>query len=166
MAKLICEDDQVKTGFEIIFLKDKFEKRTAISWVPYKIILESSDKKLVYERENNNQGAGDYVLSLEPINEIENMINGINRFLESKTKNIFSFEPIEPSFELIIEKAVKGLSVTCWIDSGNVNSDHYAWDGFGLRFFTTTDKIKMFVSELEDDYKGLINQTLTKDIDA
>ena len=159
MAKLICEDDQVKTSFEIIFLKDKFEKRTGISWIPYKIILESSDKKLIYERENNNQGTGDYVLSLEPINEIENIINGINTFLESKTKKMFSFEPIEPSFELIIEKSFKGYSTTVWIDSGNVDSDHYAWDGFGLRFFTNEDRIKMFVGELENDCKGLINQT-------
>ena len=166
MAKLISEDENVQTSFEIILLKDKIEKRPNISWVPYKIILESSDKKLVYERENNNQGAGDYVLSLEPINEIKNIISGMKTFLESKTQNLFSFEPIEPSFELIIEKAHEGYSVTCWADAGNVDSDHYAWDGFGLRFFTKEDKIKMFVSELENDCRGLINQTPTKDIDA
>ena len=155
MAKLLSEDEQVKTKFELILLKDKIEHRPGISWVSYKLVLESSEKKIIYERENNNQGAGDYVLSLEPINEIENMINGMNRFLESKTKNIFSFEPIEPSFELIIEKAVKGLSVTCWVDSGNVDSDHYAWDGFGLRFFTTSDKIILFVSELSKERESL-----------
>ena len=150
MAKLISEDENVKTSFEIILLEDKFEKRPRISWVPYKIILESSDKKLVYERENNNQGAGDYVLSLEPINEIKNIIRGIKVFLESKNQNIFSFEPIEPSFELIIEKSFKGFTATIWIDAGNVDSDHYSWDGFGLRFFTNEDKIKMFIDELEN----------------
>lgn len=151
MAKLLSEDNKVKTKFELILLKEKIEKRPSMSWVPYKLILESSEKKLIYEKENNNQGAGDYVLALEPINEIENLINGIKGLLESNTKNMYSFEPVEPSFELIIERVHAGYSVTCWADTGNVISDHYSWDGFGVRFFTTTDKINFFISELKKE---------------
>lgn len=166
MAKLLSEDDQVKTTFELVLLKDKVENRPGISWIPYKIILESSEKKLIYEKENNNQGAGDYVLALEPINEIENIINGIQGLLNSKTKNMFSFEPVEPSFELIVEKVQNGFSVTCWIDTGNVVSDHYSWDGFGVRFFTTGKKIKMFMEELENECRDLPRQVSTKENDA
>lgn len=166
MAKLISEDEEVKSGFELILLKDKIEKRSGFSWISYKIILESSDKKLVYEKENNNQGAGDYVLSLEPINEIKNIIMGIKAFLNNKNQNIFSFEPIEPSFELVLEKSFKGVTAILWIDAGNVDTSHYAWDGFGLRFFTTEDRIGSFVEELENECKGLINQALIKEDDA
>lgn len=157
MVKLISEDEKIKSSFEIIFLRDKIEHRSNISWIPYKIILESSDKKLVYEKENNNQGAGDYVFALEPINEIESLINGIKTFLSRdiprnvSTQNMFSFEPIEPSFELIMERSHKGYSVTCWMDAGNVDSDHYSWDGFGVRFFTSKEKITDFISELNKE---------------
>ncbi len=151
MAKLISEDEQVKSSFELILLKEKIEKRPGISWLPYKIVIKSSEKELVYEKENNNKGAGDYVLSLEPVNEIKNLMNGINSFLENQNKNLFSFEPLEPSFELVLERSHKGYSVCCWIDTGNVISDHYTWDGFGIRFFTTEKNIKLFVNELEKE---------------
>ena len=60
----------------------------------------------------------------------------------------FSFEPTEPSFEFILERSFKGYSFTIWVDAGNVISDHFTWDGFGLRFFTSKEKIVTFVSEL------------------
>ena len=45
-----------------------------------------------------------------------------------------------------------------WMDSGNVVSDHYTWDGFGLRFFTSEEKIISFVRELEEEKEGLISE--------
>ena len=151
MAKLTSEDDQVKTSFELIFLNDEIKNKPAISWVPYKIVLTSAGKELIFEKQNNNKGAGDYVLALKPIDEVENVIGGIKSFLESQISKMFSFEPVEPSFELILEKSHKGYSVTCWVDGGNVVSDHFSWDGFGLRFFTTKDKILSFVDELNKE---------------
>ena len=151
MAKLLSEDDQVKTSFELILLKDEIKNKPAISWIPYKIVLTSAEKKIVFEKQETNNGAGDYVLALKPINEIENITLGIKAFLDSEIKNIFSFEPVEPSFELIVEKSHKGYSATCWVDGGNVISDHYSWDGFGIRFFTTKEKILTFVEELEKE---------------
>ena len=149
MARLISEDEHVKSSFEIVLLKNQIEKKPSISWIPYRIILMSSDKSLVYEKKNNKEGAGDYVLALEPINEVKNIISGIDKFLKDKNSSMFSFEPMEPSFELILEKSHQGYSVTCWIDAGNVDSMHYSWDGFGLRFFTTEEKIKLFIDELD-----------------
>ena len=157
MAKLISEDEEIKSSLELILLKDKIENKIAISWIPYKIILQSGDKKITYELDSKNKGAGDYVLALKPINEIENLINGIKDFLKDKEGKMFSFEPNETSFELIIEKSHKGYSVICWVDAGNVISDHYTWDGFGLRFFTTEKNINSFVQELSKEKEMLFN---------
>ena len=157
MAKLISEDEEIKSSLEQILLKDKIENKIAISWIPYKIIFQSGEKKLTYELDSKNKGAGDYVFALKPINEIENLINGIKDFLKDKESKMFSFEPNETSFELIIEKSHKGYSVICWADAGNVISDHYTWDGFGLRFFTTEKNINSFVQELSREKEMLFN---------
>ncbi|MBI3590080.1 MAG: hypothetical protein HY094_01720 [Candidatus Melainabacteria bacterium] len=156
MAILLSEDEQVKSSFKLLFIKDQIANKPSMSWVPYKIFLKSDEKELVFEKKSKNNGAGDYVFALKPINEIENIINGIKVFLESKTNNMFSFEPIEPSFELILERAHKGYSVICWMDAGNVVSDHYTWDGFGVRFFTSEEKIALFVKELESENKIML----------
>ena len=117
MAKLISEDEEIKSSLEIVFLKDEIKNKVAISWIPYKIILQSGEKKLTYELDLKNKGAGDYVFALKPINEIENLINGIGNFLKDKEAKMFSFEPNETSFELIVERLHKGYSVICWVDA-------------------------------------------------
>lgn len=155
MAKIISEDDKILSSFELILSSEQIENRDFISWVPYKIVLLSAEKKLVYEKKDNNSGAGDYVFALKPVNEIKDMISGIENFLVDLNKQIFSFEPIEPSFEIVIERSHKGYSFNCWLDAGNVISDHYSWDGFGLRFFTTEEKIRLFLKELIAETKAL-----------
>ena len=157
MAILISEDEEIKSSLELIFLKDKIQNKIAISWIPYRILLVSGERKLAYELESKNKGAGDYVLALKPINEIENLINGIKNFLKNKESTMFSFEPNETSFELILEKSHKGYSVTCWVDAGNVISDHYTWDGFGVRFFTSENNILSFTEELNKEKEELFN---------
>lgn len=151
MAILHSEDNKVRSSIEFFLLKDQIQHKPSISWIPYEIILNSGNKKLLYKKETNNNGSGDYVFSLKPVNEIENMLNGIESFLISENRALFSFEPIEPSFELNIEKSFKGFSVLLWIDAGNVISDHYTWDGLGIRFFTTEEKINLFVNELRSE---------------
>ena len=151
MAILYSEDEQVKTSIEILILKEEVKNKNPIAWVPYKILLKSADKELSYTKEEGCKGAGDYVFALKPVNEIENLINGIKSFLENESKKLFSFEPLEPSFEIILERSHKGYSVTCWIDAGNVVSDHYSWDGFGIRFFTGREKIIRFMDELKKE---------------
>lgn len=156
MARLSSEDEQIKTSFDLIILKDKIKKKPAISWVPYELILQSHDKKLIYKKDN--VGTGDYVFAVTPINEIENLSIGIKNFLKNQNKNLFSFEPMEPSFELILERSHKGYSATLWVDAGNVVSDHYTWDGFGLRFFTSKKNINSFTNELVEEAKDLISK--------
>ena len=158
MAILLSEDEQVKSSFKLLFVKDQVKKKPSMSWISYKVLLKSAEKELIFEKKSNNNGAGDYVLALKPINEIESIINGTKSFLQSETSKMFSFEPIEPSFELILERAHKGYSVICWMDSGNVVSDHYTWDGLGIRFFTSEEKILSFVKELEKEKEELLSK--------
>lgn len=155
MAKLLSEDETVISSLELILLKDQIKDKTSISWIPYKILLSSAKQKLVYEKTTNDNGNGDYVFAIKPVNEIDNLIVGVKTFLSNQNNNMFSFEAIEPSFELIFERAHKGYSITCWVDAGNVISDHYSWDGFGLRFFTSKEKIMSFLDELDRE-KGLL----------
>ena len=155
MATLLSEDDEVKTSIDLILLKEKLENKPGISWISYKILLKSGDKSLLFEKLENNKGAGDYVLALTPVNEIEKLILGINTFLKSTNSKTFSFEPLEPSFELNIERSHEGYSINFWIDSGNVDSMHYTWDGFGIRLFTTEKKISKFVNDLQKEIEGL-----------
>ncbi|OGI06656.1 MAG: hypothetical protein A3I68_06360 [Candidatus Melainabacteria bacterium RIFCSPLOWO2_02_FULL_35_15] len=157
MAKLISEDEEIKSSLELLFLKDKIKNKIAISWIPYKIILTSGEKSLIYELELKNKGAGDYVLALKPVNEIENLTCGIKKFLRDKKSTMFSFEPNEPSFELILERSHRGYSATCWLDAGNVISNHYSWDGFGVRFFMSEKNIISFVEELSKEKEELFN---------
>lgn len=153
MAKFISEDKEVKSSIEILLLKDKLKQKPSISWVPYKLIVNSANKELIYEKKDGDNGSGDYVLALEPVNEVDNLINGISNFVKSDTSKMFSFEAIEPSFELILEKSYKGYSVICWLDAGNVISDHYTWDGFGIRFFTNEESLLSFVEELDEEVR-------------
>ncbi|GEM_PF-2330936 len=157
MAKLLSEDEAVVSSLELVLLKDQIRDKTSISWVPYKIMVSSAKQKLVFEKIKNDNGTGDYVFAIKPVNEIENLIEGVRTFLSNQNNNMFSFEAIEPSFELIFERAHKGYSATCWFDSGNVISDHYTWDGFGLRFFTSKEKIISFVEELDKEKEFLFS---------
>ncbi len=151
MAQLLSEDEQIVSSFNLILLKDKIQNKVSISWIQYKLKLKSAGKELVYEKKETDTGAGDYVLALKPVNEIKNLVEGIKGFLENKNANMFSFEAIEPSFEFILERSHKGYSFICWLDAGNVISDHYSWDGLGVRFFTTGEKVNNFLNELNKE---------------
>ncbi len=157
MAKLVSDDEEIKSSLELILLKENIEDKVAISWIPYKIILNSGEKELTYEPGSKNKGAGDYVLALKPVNEVENIIHGIKNLLKDKESKMFSFEPNETSFELIVERSHRGYSITCWVDAGNVISNHYTWDGFGLRFFTTEENLLSFIEELSKEKEELFN---------
>lgn len=150
MAQLLSEDEEIKTSIELVVLKEKnLKEKKSPSWLPYELVLTSGQQRLIFKKDHNN-GTGDYVFAATPINELKIMIEGIESFLKNDDKKLFSFEPAEPSFELIIERTHKGYSVTVWADSGNVISDHYSWDSFGVRFFTNEKNIKLFIEELKN----------------
>ncbi|MBI1858718.1 MAG: hypothetical protein HYR97_06380 [Candidatus Melainabacteria bacterium] len=151
MAILFSEDEIVKSSFEIVLLDTNIKIQERNSWVPYKLILKSADKKLEYTK--SQTGTGDFVFALSPKDEILELTNSMSELLSVTSKTKYSFEPLEPSFELEIEKSHKGYSIYIWVDAGNVVSDHYTWDGLGIRFFTTEEKIQCFIEELKREVK-------------
>lgn len=153
MPKLISEDQNIISSLEFKFLKDQIQYRPEFCWIPYEINLVSANKMISYS--SDHKDLGDYVLSLKPVNEVELLINGINDFLNDENKKMFSYEGLEPSFEIVFEKSHAGISSTIWVDAGNVISDHYSWDGFGLRFFTSKEKINIFVTELKNEMQEI-----------
>lgn len=155
MPILHSEDKSLKSRLEIKILKDQIKNKPEISWIPYELFLVSGEKSITYKKNPEDNGAGDYVFALVPANEILNISKGIKNFLSDANLNMYSFEPLEPSFEIIIEKSHKGFSFTCWVDAGNVITDHYTWDGFGVRFFTTEENILKFAEGLEKEAEDL-----------
>ncbi len=158
MALLLSEDENVLSSFEFNFLREHIKKKPELCWIPYQLNLKSGCNSLSFKSLPENlkiQSAGDYVLAIEPVNEIEKLIQGINEVLKNE-RNLFSFEPLEPSFELIVEKSHNGFSINIWVDSGNVISNHYSWDGFGIRFFTTEENLIKFVAQLNAELKELL----------
>ena len=157
MAILHSEDKSLKSRFEIKILREQIKNKPEISWIPYELFLVSGEKEMIYKKNPDDNGAGDYVLALAPSNEILSISEALKNFLKNPESNSYSFEPLEPSFEIIFERSHKGFSFTCWVDSGNVITDHYTWDGFGIRFFTTEENLSNFISQLEKENKELLN---------
>ena len=92
---------------------------------------------------------GLFCLNLSPTNEIKQLRENIEKFLDDDSQDKLVFETIEPSFELVIEKAHAGaFKVYAWVDAGNTSTIIYTWDALGLRFMTDRNKIEMFISEL------------------
>ena len=54
MAILLSEDEEVKSSFGLIFLKEQIENKQTISWIPYKIQLTSANKELIYEKKSSD----------------------------------------------------------------------------------------------------------------
>lgn len=155
MAILHSEDKSLKSRFEIKILKDQIKNKPEISWIPYELFLVSGEKDITYKKNPDDNGAGDYVFSLVPANEIFNLSQAIKKFISDTEMPSYSFEPLEPSFEVVLERSHKGFSFTCWVDAGNVITDHYTWDGFGIRFFTTEENLSNFVKSLEKEAEEL-----------
>lgn len=158
MAILTSEDETIKSFVEIKLLHDSLKNKSEFSWIPYSLKLLSADVNLQYESPAKNKGAGDYVFALKPINELEELLKGLKNFLLNPELKNYFFEPVEPSFEITFERSYRGFSVYFWIDAGNVISDHYSWDGFGLRFFTSEEKIKSFTKELSKEMEMLFSK--------
>ncbi len=89
----------------------------------------------------------EFVLYLSPVNELENLAKEIDEFLKSSLK-VFRFEPNEPNFELVIERAnFKTFKLYFWVDGGNA-IHHSTWDGIGLRLFLSKEELNSFTDSI------------------
>ena len=121
------------------------------SWLNYEIIFHVGQEQHKFSSKNRQAitalgtvgEIGKFAFAIEPYNELEVLIKGIESFLESTTQT-YRFEPADPSFELILERTIdpNEIKVYCWVDAGNTQQLVYTWDGLGLRFVTTKEELK------------------------
>jgi hypothetical protein len=95
---------------------------------------------------------GKFAFIIEPHNELEIFSQDLLAFLENKRQS-FTFQPADPSFEIIIERIQNPLTkqdefkVYCWVDAGNTNQLEYTWDGIGIRFLCSEENLKSFCND-------------------
>ncbi|MDX1920493.1 MAG: hypothetical protein SFU25_07155 [Candidatus Caenarcaniphilales bacterium] len=127
------------------FSKDK-------KWLQYSLELKNPLKTLDFKSDN-------FLLCLSPMNELNKLHKDLKTFLTSPEINFYRFEPVEPCFELTVEKDTigesKGIKLHLWVDSGNAEFAYYTWDAFGIRLYTTQEEINNFVEGLEELLNGL-----------
>lgn len=93
-----------------------------------------------------------FTLCRVPMDEPAKLVEQLEQLLSSE-RQLVSFEPQEPSFELNFERSHhEGIKVEAWIDSGNAQTGFYRWDAAGVRFFTTVGLVRQFVEELRRDF--------------
>lgn len=155
MPILNCTSDNndinSKVSLEIKLLEE--QRNNEALWLNYEIIFHIGQEQYSFSSKNRKAithtgliaEIGKFAFSLEPYNELENLTQGLEKFLASE-KQSFRFEPGDPSFELIIERTnfPEQFKIYCWVDAGNTNQLEYTWDGIGLRLVSTSTELKNF----------------------
>ncbi len=137
----------LESSFNLIFQDPKTSQRKncheSNAWINYSIVFKSPNREISFESKS-------YLLCLKPVSEINRLKKEIEAFLLSDQKS-FSFEPLEPNLELVLEKSNNGkFKLFCWIDNGNAELTHYTWDSFGLRLYTDKEEINKFLSQIDE----------------
>lgn len=159
MPKLECGSSNnhpdSKVSFEINFLDE--EKKSNELWISYEIVINCGRERQVFrsidKEEMTHTGimgrVGHFAFALKPKNEIAILVQQIEKFLNDKERLSINFEPADPSFELIIERTHGDeYKVYLWIDCGNTTQLEYTWDARGIRFITTEDNIRQFLTAI------------------
>ena len=126
----------------LIFRLSKFITN---NWLKYNLKFQ-----LPTNQENNFRyidfSSENFCLCFKPKNELLKLALGIEKFLNSSSKT-YRFEPIEPSFELLLEKTEiqDDIKLYFWLDNGNLlENAHYSWDAIGLRFICSIQELQQF----------------------
>lgn len=159
MPILQCTSDNYDPNSRVSLEFNLLETMTVdqASWLSYEIIFHmgqetykfsSRDRKAITALGTIGE-IGKFALSIQPYNELEVLIKGVEAFLESETKS-YRFEPADPSFELILERTIdpNEIKVYCWVDAGNTQQLVYTWDGLGIRFVSSRFSIENFINSL------------------
>jgi hypothetical protein len=148
MAKLISEDVETKSSFEIVATGEKILHGEE-TWQLVAIRLTSGTQVLTTESLAAQENC---VLCRIPRDEIAQLLYLLNEIVKSRIDS-FSFEPLEPFFEFNVEySADQGFKVEAWIDAGNAHTGTYTFDACGIRFHTTKDGLSSFIIELEREF--------------
>ncbi len=99
-----------------------------------------------------SSGDEGFTLCRRPVDEPAKLVRELAQLL-SREREVVSFEPQEPSFELNFQRTHHGgIKVEAWIDSGNAQTGFYRWDAAGIRFFTSAELMLSFVNELKKEF--------------
>lgn len=119
------------------------EKTSNAQWINYSVIFKTPRREIKFESEN-------LLLCLSPANELVALKEQLNNFLNNPKQHLYRFEPVEPNFEITLEKEPEeGLKLTFWMDNGNADCEYYTWDALGLRLYTDINELIGFVEQLE-----------------
>lgn len=144
MAALFSDDEEHASSIEL----SAIETRGAVpagpgeTWQTVTLRLRSGKRELA-ER---------CLFCRQPEDELEKLFLLVGDVFEGRRDKIL-FEPAEPSFELLLERAGQGgVKVEAWIDAGNADTGFYRWDAVGIRFFTTEANLSRFAGLLQQEF--------------
>lgn len=115
-------------------------------WLPYVLTLQSGEREIRLADPVEGTVEGRCLLGLAPRDELALLTEGLDDLLAGR-RTRWAFEPQEPNFSLEFEAVPEGYVVHVWVDAGNQRSDHFTWDGVGIRFFTTAQAVQRFMMD-------------------
>lgn len=166
MATLVSEDQDYKSYFEIRAGKTVEQNvgEKVQTWQFYSLSIANGGRVLSYTSpsedkqgyegfiKNVERVADGYLICRAPKDEIRRLVDQLERFQRGELNNA-RFEPVEPSFELSLERQNDDeIRLTVFVDEGNVLTEIARWDSLGLRFFTTQAHVETFINELKAEF--------------
>lgn len=150
MAKLISEDRDCVSDLQVIAKHKKDLESQQLNeqqvWQKIDIQLRSGARQFMSEE------TADVMLCRSPHDEAADFIEQLEQMLEKKRDEVL-FEPSEPSFEISLTRTKRGgIKVEAWIDAGNGTTGIYTWDAAGVRFYSTDESLRDFVTELKREF--------------
>ncbi len=152
MARLITDDKEYTSYIDLSPVRniDKNSPDPEV-WQPYVLQIAHGDA-LFSIPPSQTLAAEACVLCRSPKDEIAQIVKSLSQLLENK-RDSAQFEPLEPSFELRVERQSEdGYRVFMWLNTGNVETEIYRWDSLGIRLFTSGDNLQRFTQELAEQF--------------
>ena len=149
---------------ELLALEFKFgeiDKQENQEWLNFDIVFHLGQETKVFSSQTKHEQTqtgvegqvGKFAFNLKPCNGVEELCRMIENFLDNDAQDSVFFEPIDPSFELKIERTqISGeYKVYCWVDAGNTQHLEYSWDAQGIRFIASEEAVQSFVTSLTNE---------------
>ncbi|MBX9695536.1 MAG: hypothetical protein K2Z81_24340 [Cyanobacteria bacterium] len=151
MARLISDDQEYASYIDLSPVQSIDKDNTEPElWQSYVLQIAHGDTLFSIPGESRTSEA--CVLCRRPKDEIVHLAKILSELVEHQ-RDASQFEPLEPSFELRVERQSEdGYRVFMWLDKGNVETEIYRWDSLGIRFFTSGDNLQRFTLELLEQF--------------